>query len=317
MLPSSPRAGAAADTALARWVRRELAAEAPRVPSLIVTIWGDALAPFGNEFWLSTILRLLAPFRVNERAVRTGVFRLHRGGWLQPRAIGRRSRYRLTAAGAEGFERAFHRVYDPPFPPWNGTWEGVIAGADVGGPAARKRLRDELAWAGYGRFGTGVFLRPARGDGAATRIAQALRLSEAMTAFTARDPPDPALPGLRERAEVVWSLTALGGEYRRFLARFGGVVAAFERRTIDAEQTFVVRTLLVHAYRRVRLRDPQLPREVLADDWPGADAYALARTLYRATRPGADQLVHDVLAAEDEPVKSRAARIPPRFAAPA
>jgi phenylacetic acid degradation operon negative regulatory protein len=305
------------DTGLARWIRRELAAEAPRVPSLIVTIWGDALAPLGNEFWLSTILRLLAPFRVNERAVRTGMFRLHRGGWCEPRAIGRRSRYRLTAAGAEGFERAFHRVYDPPFPPWDGSWEGVIAGAEVGGPAARKRLRDELAWAGYGRFGAGVFLRPARGDGAATRIAQALRLSEAMTAFAARDAHNEAVSGLRERAEAVWTLATLGGEYRRFLARFGGVVSAFDERTIDTEQAFVVRTLLVHAYRRVRLRDPQLPREVLADDWPGAVAYALARSLYCAARPRADQFVRNVLAAEGELAKSRTGRTSPRFAAPA
>jgi len=162
-----------AEPALARWIRRELATEAPKVPSLIVTIWGDALAPQGGEFWLSTILRLLAPFGVNERAVRTGVFRLHRGGWFEPRAVGRRSRYRLTAAGSEGFERAFHRVFDPPFPPWDGSWEGVIAGAEVGGPAVRKRLRNELEWAGYGRFGPGVLLRPTRGDGAAARIGQA------------------------------------------------------------------------------------------------------------------------------------------------
>jgi phenylacetic acid degradation operon negative regulatory protein len=300
MIPVSSRASAATDAALARWIRRELAVEAPRVPSLIVTIWGDALAPLGNEFWLSTILRLLAPFRVNERAVRTGMFRLHRGGWLQPRAIGRRSRYRLTAAGAEGFERAFHRVYDPPFPPWDGTWEGVIAGAEIGGPAVRKRLREELAWAGYGRFGAGVFLRPARSDGAAARIAQALRLSEGMTAFTARDPPDPALPGLRERAEAVWTLATLGHEYRRFLARFGGVAAASDKRMIDEEQAFVVRTLLVHAYRRVRLRDPQLPREVLADDWPGANAYALARALYRIAAPRAEAFVEAVLGEEAE-----------------
>jgi phenylacetic acid degradation operon negative regulatory protein len=296
-----------------RWIRRELAAEAPRVPSLIVTIWGDALAPQGDEFWLSTILRLLAPFGVNERAMRTGVFRLHRGGWLQPRAIGRRSRYRLTAAGAEGFERAFHRVYDSPFPPWDGSWEGVIAGAELKGPAVRKRLRDELAWAGYGRFGADVFLRPARRDGAADRIGQALRLSEAMTAFSARDLPDTTVPGLRARAEAVWSLAALAGDYRRFLARFSGVVSAFDKPSVEPEQAFVVRTLLMHAYRRVRLRDPQLPRDVLADDWPGADAYALARALYRATRPRAEQFVREALAAEAEPAKSRAAEVPHRF----
>ena len=307
---------APADTALARWIRRELAADRPRVPSLIVTVWGDALAPQGSEFWLATILRLLGPFGANERAVRTGMFRLHRGGWVQPRAVGRRSRYRLTAAGTEGFERAFHRVYDPPFPPWDGRWEGVIAGTEVGGPAVRKRLRDELAWAGYGHFGAGVHLRPARGDGAAARIGQGLRLSDAMTAFIARDPPDDALPGLSARAETVWRLATLAGEYRRFVARFGGVAPAFDRGSGDAEQAFVVRTLLVHAYRRVRLRDPQLPREVLAADWPGAPAYAVARKLYRATRTRAEAFVATVLGAEAELASPKPASAGPRFADP-
>ena len=187
---------------LARWIKRELAANPPRAPSLIVTVWGDAIAPHGDEVWLSTLFRLLAPFRINERAVRTGVFRLARGGWCQTRAIGRRSRYRLTATGAEGFDRAFHRVYDPPFMPWDGRWEGVVANTDLVGPAARKRLRDELAWAGYGRFGPGTYFRPARRDGAARRIAQALRLAEAVTAFAARDVAEAGVATLSARAEA-------------------------------------------------------------------------------------------------------------------
>ncbi len=308
--PPSP---ASADPALARWIRKELATDAPRVPSLIVTIWGDALAPRGGEFWLSTILRLLAPFGVNERAVRTGMFRLHRGGWLQPRAIGRRSRYRLTAAGTEGFERAFHRVYDAPFPPWDGTWDGVIEGADIGGPAVRKRLREELAWAGYGRFGADVFLRPARGDDTAARIGQALRLSDAMTVFTARNASKSPLPGLGARTADVWELGTLAGEYRRFLARFGGVAAGLRGTRLDPEQAFVVRTLLVHAYRRIRLRDPQLPRAVLPSDWPGAAAYALARASYRITGPRAAAFADAVFAVEGEDPLPIPAKLALRF----
>ena len=313
MLPATP--APAGDPRLARFIRRELAAEPLRVPSLIVTIWGDALAPRGAEYWLSTILRLAAPFRFNERAVRTGMFRLHRGGWVEPRAVGRRSRYRLTNAGAEGFERAFHRVYDTPFPSWNGRWDGVIAGADVGGPAIRKRLRDQLAWAGYGRFGLDVFLRPARDDHAAERIADALGIRASVTAMTAREPRDAGLPLLRDRAEQVWALASLGGDYRRFLARFAGIASLLDPTVVDAEQAFVVRTLLVHAYRRVRLRDPQLPRELLAGDWPGAQAYDVARALYGACRPAADRFVRGVLVAEQEASASRRDRPPARFVA--
>jgi phenylacetic acid degradation operon negative regulatory protein len=299
---------ASSDPLVARWIRRQLEADPPRAPSLIVTIWGDSIAPDRGEVWLSTLFRLLAPFGINERAVRTGMFRLARSEWYEARPVGRRSRYRLTPAGTEGFERAFHRVYDPPFAAWSGDWEGLIAPAEAAGAAARKRLRDELAWAGYGRFASGVYLRPARRDGAADRIARSLRLNDAVTAFVARDVARTALPGPAARAEAVWSLAALAGEYRRFLARFGGVAAGFRDTDADPEQAFVVRTLLVHAYRRVRLRDPQLPREVLADDWPGAAAYELARGLYRVARPRADAFTADVFVEEGEPRASHPGR---------
>ena len=298
-MPAHPHAAA-----LARWIRRQLAADPPRAPSLIVTVWGDWVAPGRDEVWLSTLFRLLAPFGVNERAVRTGVFRLSRGGWLETRSLGRRSRYRLTAAGAEGFDRAFHRVYDPPFMPWDGDWEGVVASTERAGAAARRRLRDELAWSGYGRFGASLYLRPARRDGAAERIARALGLGDAVAAFTARDAVDAELPGLGARAGSVWSLGTIAGEYREFLARFGGVAPALSRAT--PEHAYVVRTLLMHAYRRLRLRDPQLPREVLSGDWPGAAAYTLARSLYRATQARGDRFVREIFATEREPLAAGA-----------
>ena len=50
-----------------------------------------------------------------------------------------------------------------------------------------------------------------------------------------------------------------------------------------------MRTLLIHAYRRVLLRDPQLPAALLPLDWPGAAAYALCRDFYRLTHRAAER----------------------------
>ena len=58
------------DPAVRRWLARTLAADPPRAKSLIVTVWGDALAPHGGGAWLGDLIRLLAPFTVNERLVR-------------------------------------------------------------------------------------------------------------------------------------------------------------------------------------------------------------------------------------------------------
>lgn len=300
-MPPAPTPASAPDPALARWIRRELAADPPRVPSLIVTVWGDALVPHGGAAWLATLIRLLASFGVNERAVRTGIFRIARDGWLAAEPVGRRSRYRLTQDGGERFARAFHRVYDAPFEPWDGGWEGVVAHGEGMGPATRRHLRDELAWAGFASFAPGVFLRPARRDGAPAGIVESLGVERAVTGFDARDPSDATLPTLAARAETVYALPSLAGDYRRFLARYSGVVDAFRKRAHpDPEQAFVIRALLVHAYRRVRLRDPQLPRAVLPADWPGAQAYTMCRDFYRVAQPLAEAHLASAFAAEGE-----------------
>jgi len=44
--------------------------------SLIVTIFGDAVLPRGGRVWLGSLIRLLEPMQLNERLVRTSVFRL-------------------------------------------------------------------------------------------------------------------------------------------------------------------------------------------------------------------------------------------------
>jgi phenylacetic acid degradation operon negative regulatory protein len=70
-------------------------------------------------------------------------------------------------------------------------------------------------------------------------------------------------------------------------------------KALDAREAFVVRTLLIHAYRRVQLHDPMLPVELLPAPWPGADAYALARGIYRATFAQAEQFIMETMGRED------------------
>jgi phenylacetic acid degradation operon negative regulatory protein len=93
------------DVEVRRWIRRELASAPPRAPSLIITIWGDAIAPHGGAVMLAGLIDLLAPFGINERLVRTSVFRLAREGWLKAKPVGRESLYRLTTDGAVASSR--------------------------------------------------------------------------------------------------------------------------------------------------------------------------------------------------------------------
>src|SRR4030095_11506071 len=117
-----PEGGRVADREIARWVQRTLRSDPPRAKSLIVTVWGDALAPHGGAGWLAGLIRLMAPFGINERLVRTSVFRLAQDGWLAATTHGRTSRYRLTQEGKRRFDDAYRRIYTQAEGGWGGAW---------------------------------------------------------------------------------------------------------------------------------------------------------------------------------------------------
>ena len=290
------QASSVSDFSVTRWIRRALAADPPRAKSLIVTVWGDALAPHGATVWLAGLIRLMAPFDINERLVRTSVFRLTGEEWLARAAEGRRSRYRLTREGGRRFHDAYRRIYERPADDWHGQWEVVLA--DPVHARQRAGLRQELAWAGFGELGTTTFLRPHEPARALPSILSTRGIADAATVALASD------LGGRPIASVVedaWDLETLSSHYRRFLARFGGVIEHFRAgESHDPQQCFVVRTMLIHAYRRVLLRDPLLPSALLPLDWPGAAAHALCRDFYRLTHRDAERHLAATLAEPGE-----------------
>jgi phenylacetic acid degradation operon negative regulatory protein len=304
--PVAPRP----DPVVTRWVQRTLAADPPRAKSLIVTVWGDALAPHGGVVWLSGLIRLMAPFGINDRSVRTSVFRLARSGWISASSHGRASRYRLTRDGARRFDDAYRRIYDRPVEDWHGLWELVLVNAVT--PPQRRALRDELAWAGFGALGPANFIRPLDPARALPSILAMARSNQGIVVAQASDLP--AQRPLAEEVERAWDLRALAADYRRFLQRFGAVIERF--RTAgehDPAQCFVVRTMLIHAYRRVLLRDPLLPAALLPLDWPGAAAYALCRDFYKLTHRSAEQHLAATLAASGEAFPTANAAFYDRF----
>lgn len=299
----SPAASAAPnarpDPLIGRWIARDLAAHPPRAPSLIITVWGDAIAPHGGAAMLPGLIGLLAPLGINERLVRTSVFRLAREGWLAARAVGRRSLYRLTRDGARRFEQAYRRIYAPPVERWDDTWEIVVA-RDASA-VQRRELQAELGWEGFAALGPGVHIRPSQPQSAVSRIVAALRLDGRVVVARARDDAHLGASSLASAVPHAWDLRAYAADYRSFLTRFGRVIERFQRTSDDAHhpgQSFVVRTLLIHAYRRVLLRDPRLPAALLPLDWPGPAAYALCRDFYRLTHRAAEK--HLVATLTDE-----------------
>jgi phenylacetic acid degradation operon negative regulatory protein len=246
-----------------------------RVGSLIVTIYGDAVAPRGGALWLGSLLGLLAPMGIGDGLVRTAMSRLAQDGWLERTRLGRNSHYRLADKGRRVFDAATQRIYFAAPGAWDGRWDMAI----LSGPAeARSRLRGGLEEKGFGALAPNVLLRP-RGL-AAEEASPDLLLLEAVGGT-----PEAA----RQLAATVWPLEDLAERYRRFIARFTDLGASDGRAAALAPlDALIVRSLLIHDYRRVILRDPLLPHALLPEDWPGAEARRLCGALYDAVRAGSE-----------------------------
>jgi phenylacetic acid degradation operon negative regulatory protein len=258
----------------------------------VVTVWGDAIAPHGGAVWLSGLIKLLAPLGLNERLVRTSVYRLAQEGWLSSQQDGRRSLYRLTEQGRRRFEHAYRRIYASPAQDWDGRWEIVLAPAGALHEPERRELRKELWWEGFGNIVPGVFVRPARA-GAAESLAEilgALRVERRVSVVAGHDAPGLDTQRLHTLVRNCWDLAALAAEYRGFQDRFASVIRHFRvNRRVDPQHCFVVRSLLIHAFRRVTLHDPQLPAALVPPRWPAPAAYALCRDFYLLTQRQAEQ----------------------------
>ena len=277
--------------------------------SLIVTVFGDAIAPRGGAVTLGSLIALTAPFGLSERLVRTSVGRLADDGWLASRRAGRLSEYRLSQEGQTRFEEATRRIYGVPGRDWSGRWTLVLLPGASG--TRRERARRALGWAGFGEIAPGVYAHPTIAPEAAEAERQRSRaLGDALVLGlgAATDPIH------RRLAALGWDLEALAARYRRFVAAFEPALAELKRRgRPQPAAAFVLRTLLIHEYRRIHLRDPLLPEALLPPQWVGTTAYRLCRTLYGRIVTAAEEHVGSIAARFDGPLPAAGRELALRF----
>jgi phenylacetic acid degradation operon negative regulatory protein len=297
------------------WITDFLAHDPPRSKSLVVTIFGDAIVPHGGLVGLGSLIELLAPFGVNDRLLRTAVFRLAQEGWLGARRDGRRSAYAITPDAMTRFSHAYRRIYAAPHAHWDGSWTLVLNGEGALTPAERTAVRKELLWEGYSVIAPGIMGHPAAEPAALAEVLARMKVEHKLFVVRAATVPGVGARPLNELVASGWDVSAVAADYESFLARFAPLAAVLDAvaSEITPEQAFVIRTLLIHAYRRVQLHDPQLPAALLPSPWPGAQAYALARQLYLAVHAAAEQHVDTVLRREDPDAPAAEAAFYARF----
>jgi phenylacetic acid degradation operon negative regulatory protein len=260
-----------------------------RAGSLLVTMFGDAISPRGGAVTLGSLIRLAEPFGIPERLVRTSVGRLANDGWIESRRAGRQSEYFLTEHGKARFAEATQRIYGEAPRSWDGQWTLIFL--PTGPRARRETLREELMWLGFGQVSPGVLAHPSRTVADTREQLEELQVNGSAVVMRAASE---GTAGDQALLVSGWDLAELARSYQRFVTTFEPLRTLMGRTAPSPETAFVVRTLLIHEYRKIHLRDPLLPHSLLPRDWIGATAYELCRDLYRAVFPAAEQHVSAV-----------------------
>lgn len=256
-----------------------------RSNSMVMTLYGDVFASKGQAIWLGSLIQLLAPFGISSRQVRTSVFPLASDQWFDIERMGRRSYYGLSTDGLQRVQHAGKRIYEFSSAPWDGYWTLVFIDAKWK-LSARQKLRRELLWDGFGQLAPNIFAHPRADHQSFTEILEACQAEAHVTVLKASSLETYSRQPLIELMQQTFGLAHIDTAWRQFIKRFASLTK--EASKLNPLEAFYVRTLLIHEYRRILLRDPNLPDELLPPTWSGLEARQLCQALYQDVKQASE-----------------------------
>ena len=282
-----------------------------RAKSLVATIFGDVIESFGGRIWLGDLINLVSLFDVNERLLRTAIYRLAEEGWVTKTRQGRRSLYELSREGREQTTLVHELIYSNRQKNWNGIWNIVIASAKNIPPARLAQLQRRLSLMGFGVLSKYVFAHPDMDNKLVGKVIAELGLQDRVPVMQSQTVTRGLAAGniALDRALVKQCCPYNEVEllYKHFIAAYGGVLKELKKgRRLPDDACFMLRMLLIHDYRRLLFKDPQLPAELLPTDWIGTIARDIVGHLYRLIFQQANQ--HYLCICDDQSFRPRLKR---------
>ncbi len=265
---------------------------------MIFTLYGDYIRHRGGEAWTGSLIELLGILGLSEQAVRSALSRMSRNSWLKGRRVSRHSFYSLTAKCIELLEEGATRIFQPRSDPWDGRWHLLTYSIPESKRSLRRRLRRRLLWLGFGALHQGTWISPRDLLAEVEKAVDALNIRPYVELFAAEH------CGFASDEEIVarcWNLEQLNDYYAGFIARHDPPFQEHLARqragnSLQPQECFVQRFMLVHEYRSSPYLDPNLPLELLPDYWLGGRAAQLFQQYHDLLTARAEAFVDSVLA---------------------
>ena len=224
-----------------------------RVWSLVITIFGDAVAPRGGVVPATALSSLLGRLDIKPEAMRVALHRLVKDGWIVRQKMGRQSYYGLTASGETEFLTARKRIYANA-PALTDPWKLLISTEEL----------DER----YLRILPNVYL----GQTDAPIPEQAMVISGTVDA-------------LPDWVSDVLAPAPLAEDY----AQLETVLKSAQAVSIqDPADAATLRIMMIHQWRRALLRHQDLPAAFYKEGWRGEACRLLVLELHDAWSAIAD-----------------------------
>lgn len=256
---------------------------------VLTTIFGDALLPRNQAISVQQLARLVSDLGINERLVRTSLLRMSREHLVIAERVGRRSFYRVHPNATATFGNADRRIYARANTVWDGQWTLAILDEHPS-EQTRERLGRELQWLGMVSPAPGTYVSAVVGPEVVREVTRSVGGELAVLARTEVE------PGTLDTESRRSMLIDPHGELRRLHTRHLDVFQSIAERAhaLEPSEAFAVRTLLITSWRRIALRAPELPTELLPAEWLEGAAFDLTRSVYDGVRAKSEAWLDDV-----------------------
>ncbi|KNX97870.1 PaaX family transcriptional regulator C-terminal domain-containing protein, partial [Acinetobacter baumannii] len=211
--------------------------------------------------------------------------------------------------------QAEQRIYNDQMKEWDHYWDLILMSSlDTENKAL---LKKELEWLGFANISTNLMAYPGCNRIELQRLLVDLNMSEQVVVFKAETLQlfNNSVDTIGRMLRTNWPIDELRQRYLQFLDIFReiGVLLMQENEQLEPVQAFQIRTLLIHYYRRILLKDPALPLELLPTDWPAISARTLSMNIYKKVFEPADEYFLSVAATAEGPMPNATAHYWRRF----